>query len=73
MVADAPDQVVNLADRPEYSKIKKELSNRLTAKLIDLEDPRETSAEVKFDDYPYTGGVPKYPGDPVVEQYRDAR
>ena len=73
VVADDPDQVVNVANRPEYAKIKKELSNRLNAKLVDVQDPRETSTEVNFDDYPYTGGVPKYPGDQAVEQYRDDR
>ena len=73
VVADDPDQVENMADRPEFFKIRKLMSNRLTAALIDLKDPRETAAEVKFDDYPYSGGVPKYPGDQTVEQYRDAR
>ena len=73
VVADDADQVVNVADKPEYAKIKKELADRLTAALIKFEDPRETSAEVMFDDYPYSGGVPKYPGDQAVEQYRDDR
>jgi len=66
-----PDQINNVANNPEYAKIKQELSDRLTAALVDLEDPRATSAEVKFDDYPYIGGVPKYPGDQTVEQYRN--
>ncbi len=73
VLADDPDQVVNQAARHEYGKIKKDLSERLTEALVDLGDPRETSAEVKFDDYLYSGGVPKFPGDRVVEQYRDAR
>ena len=73
IVANDPDQVVNVASKPQFATIKKALSNRLTAALIELQDPRETSAEVKFDDYPYSGGVPKYPGDQAVEPYRDAQ
>ncbi len=73
VVADDPDQVINVAGQPEYAKVKKELSTRLSAALVKLEDPRETSAEVQFDAYPYIGGVPKYPGDQAVEQYRDNR
>ena len=71
VVADDPDQVVNVADKPRYAKIKQQLADRLTATLTKLEDPRATSAEAKFDDYPYIGGVPKYPGDKSFEQYRD--
>ena len=70
VVAEDPDQVVNVADKPKYAKIKKQLSDRLTESLIKLGDPRETSAEVKFDEYPDIGGVPKYPGDKSFEQYR---
>lgn len=73
VVADDPDQVVNVAAKPAYAKIKKELANRLTEALSKLEDPRETAAEVKFDDYTYSGGVPKYPGDQAVERYREDR
>lgn len=65
-----PDQTVNLADDPKYAEVKKLLSERLTAQLRSLQDPRETSGEVQFDDYPYIGGVPKYPGDQSFEQYR---
>ncbi|MEM8670053.1 MAG: sulfatase [Planctomycetota bacterium] len=70
VIAGDPDQVVNVTKEPEFAAIKKTLSDRLTNSLIKLEDPRETSADVLFDDYPYTGGVPKYPGDQAVEQYR---
>jgi N-sulfoglucosamine sulfohydrolase len=69
-VADDPDQVVNLADDPKYARIKQDLSDRLSAALSELEDPRETSLDVQFDDYPYIGGVPKYPGDESFEPYR---
>ena len=65
-----PDQTVNLAADPKYAEVKKLLSERLTAQLRSLQDPRETSGEVQFDDYPYIGGVPKYPGDQSFEQYR---
>lgn len=72
-VSDDPDQVVNLAANPSYAKIKQELSERLTAALSNLDDPRETSKDVLFDDYPYIGGVPKYPGDKSFEPFRQTR
>ncbi|MEM0927185.1 MAG: sulfatase, partial [Planctomycetota bacterium] len=73
IIANDPDQVTNVADRPEYATIKKKIADRLSAALIELEDPREVAAEVQFDDYPYSGGVPKYPGDKAVESYRHKR
>lgn len=72
-VSDDPDQVVNLADDPNLAGIKKELSERLTAELNKLDDPRETSKDVLFDEYPYIGGVPKYPGDKSFEPFRQRR
>ena len=32
-------------------------------------DPRETDAEAQFDEYPYIGGVPKWPGEKTIEPY----
>ena len=63
----------NLANAQEYATIKSKLADQLTAALIKLNDPRETNAAIEFDDYPYIGGVPTYPGDKAVELYRNER
>lgn len=73
VLADDPNQVKNLANAPKFASIKSKLADQLTGALIQLNDPRETNAAIKFDDYPYTGGVPTYPGDEAVDLYRDDR
>jgi hypothetical protein len=32
-------------------------------------DPRETAEEARFDDYPYIGGVPKWPGQQKIQAF----
>ena len=39
-----PDQTVNLAADPKYAEVKKLLSERLTAQLRSLQDPRKPLA-----------------------------
>ncbi len=56
-----PDQLNNVAAHDDFSAIKKKLGATLTAQLKATHDPRETGADVKFDDYPYLGGAPKFP------------
>ena len=73
VLAEDPDQVKNLANDPGYATIKSMLADQLTDALIGLNDPRETNAAIEFDDYPYIGGVAKYPGDKAVALYRDAQ
>lgn len=73
VLADDPNQVKNLANDPKFASIKSKIADQLTGALIQLNDPRETNAAIKFDDYPYTGGVPTYPGDEAVDLYRDDR
>ncbi len=48
-----PDQVLNLADKPDYADVIETLKEKLVGYLEATEDPRFTDAEVKFDDYPY--------------------
>ena len=52
-----------------YSEARQKLAAQLTDYLKQTGDPRETAAEVEFDEYPYIGGVPKWPGEDAIEQY----
>jgi len=70
MLADDPDQVQNVASDPRYAQIKEKLAAQLTEYLKRTGDPRETGGGAKFDEYPYIGGVVKWPGDEVIEQYK---
>lgn len=63
------DQVLNVVDDPALAEIKRKLAAQLTEYLKRTDDPRETDAVVKFDEYPYIGGVPTWPGEDIVEQY----
>ncbi|MFW6124500.1 MAG: sulfatase/phosphatase domain-containing protein, partial [Pirellulales bacterium] len=69
VLATDADQVKNVAQAPKLADIKKQLAAQLTDYLKRTGDPRETAAEAKFDEYPYIGGVPKWPGKDVLEQY----
>ncbi len=48
------DEMINLADDPSYSQIKKELSGKLDAVLIETGDPRMQAGLCKFERYPFT-------------------
>jgi N-sulfoglucosamine sulfohydrolase len=48
-----PDQVNNVAGKPEYSQIKSALAARLRNELNATSDPRVLGGEVLFDEYPY--------------------
>jgi arylsulfatase A-like enzyme len=50
-----PDQLVNVAGRPEYAEVRKQLAARLTAGLRATGDPRVIGGGEKFDEYPYYG------------------
>ncbi len=50
-----PDQLVNVADRPEYAAVKAELSRRLLAELKATGDPRVIGGGERIDSYPYYG------------------
>lgn len=57
-----PGQLHNVADDPAYAAVRKELADRLTQALRATGDPREVGGGERFDQYPYLGGAPKYPG-----------
>jgi len=52
-IAKDPNTIHNLADDPEYTKIKKELKSELYRKLKDQGDPRMFGRGYIFDAYPY--------------------
>ena len=54
-----PDQVNNLAGKPEYNRTLDELHRQLTGYLVQTSDPRFTDQPVGFDDYPYRAGYMK--------------
>ncbi len=56
-----PEQLDNVAADPKYAKTREQLANRLTDQLRATGDPRIIGGGEKFDEYPYLGGVPKYP------------
>jgi hypothetical protein len=50
-----PDQLVNVADKPEYRDVRVFLDARLTVILKETADPRIIGGAEKFDAYPYYG------------------
>jgi N-sulfoglucosamine sulfohydrolase len=54
-----PEQLVNVAGKPEYARVQRELSERLTAGLKATRDPRVVGGAEKFDRYPYYGSPQK--------------
>lgn len=57
-----PDQLVNVAADPAYAETVKSLKQRLFAELKAAGDPRVTGKGPDFDEFPYLGGAPKFPG-----------
>ena len=57
-----PDQLVNVAADPAYARIVKEMKKRLFAELERTGDPRVTGEGPDFDQFPYLGGAPQFPG-----------
>jgi N-sulfoglucosamine sulfohydrolase len=57
-----PNQLTNLAERPEHAAVKQQLSNRLRAELEATSDPRVTGGGDRLEVYPYYGGSPTKPG-----------
>jgi arylsulfatase A-like enzyme len=54
-----PDQLVNVADRPEYIAARKELGKKLVAELKATQDPRVLGGGDRFTEYPYYGSPQK--------------
>lgn len=57
-----PDQMNNVAGDPKYKAKLSELSGKLMGELKATSDPRVVGGGEKFDEYPYLGGGPKFPG-----------
>ncbi len=57
-----PEQLENVAADPEYAAIRRQLAERLMRQLEATGDPRAVGGGEKFDEYPYLGGAPTYPG-----------
>ena len=57
-----PDQLKNVADDPAYAAVKERLSIQLTERLRASADPRVLGKGDSFDEFPYPGGAPTYPG-----------
>ena len=53
-----PDQLVNVAEEEDFTKVKKELEGKLMEELKKTKDPRAVGGEMIFSSYPYTGGTP---------------
>jgi N-sulfoglucosamine sulfohydrolase len=54
-----PEQINNLAGKPEHKKTVERLRRQLTEYLKQTDDPRFTDEPVKFDEYPYRAGYLK--------------
>jgi uncharacterized sulfatase len=51
-----PYQLNNVADKPEYTRIRSKLDTALMAELKATKDPRVLGRGDAFDNYPYYGG-----------------
>ena len=60
-----PDQLNNVADKPEYARVKSKLAAALMSELKATKDPRVLGKGDLFDNYPYYGsGLKKTPQTP---------
>lgn len=66
---DDPHQMRNVANDPEHTATKTRLRERLMDELAATGDPRASDAPVRFDDYPYYGGIPNWPGQETLDAY----
>lgn len=54
-----PDQINNLASKPEFAQTVQTLRKQLSDYLVATADPRFTNQPIQFDKYPYTAGYLK--------------
>ncbi|MBK1875330.1 sulfatase family protein [Pelagicoccus mobilis] len=66
-VSKDPDCVNNLADNPEYKRIKQRLRKQMEKELTDQGDPRTLGNGDIFDEYPYTGKQLDYTTGKIVQ------
>ncbi|REK27167.1 MAG: heparan N-sulfatase [Planctomycetota bacterium] len=60
VLADDPEQMMNVAAEANYAEVKQRLAAQLTAELIATGDPREVGGGERFDREAYWGGAPLY-------------
>lgn len=65
-----PYQLHNVAADPDYAEARKRLSEQLTRRLRERDDPRTTGEAPDLDRPEYFGGIPSWPGESTFEQYR---
>ena len=53
-----PDELNNLADKPEFADAKRRLRTDLDRWMKDTADPRAAGEDARWDNYPYYGGGP---------------
>lgn len=58
-----PDQLVNVAGEARYAAAKQKLGKQLLVELRLFGDPRAMGEGLAFDEFPYYGGVPQWPGE----------
>ncbi|WEK17735.1 MAG: sulfatase [Candidatus Pedobacter colombiensis] len=56
-----PDELVNLAYKPEYAQIKQKLAEKLDAYLKATKDPRAVGGKIIWDNTPYFSEIDKTP------------
>lgn len=66
-----PHQLHNLAEDPAYAGTRQELTGRLVRALHEARDPRQLGSGDRLDEGEYFGGVPKWPGQEVIDRYRE--
>ncbi len=65
-----PHQLYNVASDPDYAEARQRLAERLSKRLRRREDPRALGSTPDLDRPPYFGGIPSWPGDSTLTQYR---
>ncbi len=65
-----PHQFDNLAGDPDYASVLRELSEQLSQHLRQTGDPRELGTDPEMDQVEYFGGIPRWPGQQVIDRFR---
>ena len=63
-----PYQMRNVAGESAYADIKTKLQAKLMEELRQTADPRIDDGK-EFDNYPYYGGIPNWPGQDAIDKY----
>jgi N-sulfoglucosamine sulfohydrolase len=66
-----PHQFHNVAADPAYAEARRQLADRLTRALRQTGDPRELGMGDDMDKVEYFGGIPRWPGQDVIDRFRE--